>query len=305
MPSIRPRSLLTRYALPLVLLGCFSLDLPILAAAPPRIAPTKPDLTYAEVGGHPLLLDLYVPESTQKPPLVVFIHGGSWRAGTYKNCPMAWLTTKGYAVASIQYRFSPEAVFPAQIFDCKAAVRWLRVHASEYGYDATRIAVAGQSAGGHLAVLLGTSGGEKELEGEVGANPSESSRVQAIVDFYGPSDFILRANDQPSFTDAPTGRVYQLLGQGVKTDPERAKLASGAWHVTSDDPPLLAIHGTKDPQVLPNQSERLCQAYQALKLENTLHFVEGGVHGGPLFDTPEVHAIVADFLAKHLKAQTN
>ncbi len=214
---------------------------------------------------------------------------------------MIWVTAKGYALASIEYRLSQEAVFPAQIFDCKGAVRWLRAHAAEYGYDASRIAIAGASAGGHLAALLGTSGGEAALEGDVGGNPGESSRVQAIVDFYGPTDFILRAQEQPAFTDEPSGAVYQLLGHGVKSDPERARLASAAWHVTSDDPPLLAIHGTKDPRVRPNQSQRLCDAYRELKLENTLHPVEGAGHGGPEFESQDVQTAVTSFLDRHFK----
>jgi acetyl esterase/lipase len=265
-------------------------------------SPTQADLPYAMVDGRTLLLDLYLPAGVEKPPLVVFIHGGSWRKGSRKAPLVGWLATKGYAVASIEYRFSNEAVFPAQIFDCKAAVRWLRAHADEYGYNATRIAVSGASAGGHLAVLLGTSGDEAKLEGDVGGNAGQSSRVQAIVDFYGPTDFILRAEVQPNFTDQPAGSVYQLLGHGVKTDPEGAKLASGAWHVTPDDPPLLAIHGSKDPQVLPSQSERLCQVYQGLKLENALHLVEGAVHGGPGFNSPEVQELIVQFLDRHLKA---
>jgi acetyl esterase/lipase len=282
----------------ILFLACFAAT--VRAKDPVR--PTKADIPYAEVNGKKLLLDLYLPEGIDKPPLVVFIHGGSWRAGSRKDCLLTWAVAKGYALASIDYRLSQEAVFPAQIFDCKGAVRWLRAHATEYGYDASRIAVSGASAGGYLAALLGTSGGEASLEGDVGGNATESSRAQAIVDFYGPTDFILRAEEQPKFTDEPGGSVYGLLGHGVKTDPEGAKLASPAFHVTADDPPLLAIHGTKDPQVLPNQSERLCAAYRGLKLENALRPVEGAGHGGPEFVLPDVQEVIANFLDRHLKA---
>lgn len=259
------------------------------------------DIPYAKVGDRPLLLDLYLPQGVTKPPLVVFIHGGSWRTGSRKDCTMTWIVPKGYALASIDYRLSQEAVFPAQIFDCKGAVRWLRAHAGDYGYDATRIAIAGASAGGHLAVLLGTSGGEKELEGDVGGNLSQSSAVQAIVDFYGPTDFILRSHDQPALTDDPAGNVFQLLGQGVKADEAKARLASGAWHVTVDDPPLIIFHGTNDPKVLLNQPQRLRAAYDQLHLKSSLHLVDGAGHGGAAFDAPAIQELVSDFLRQELK----
>jgi len=262
------------------------------------------DIEFARVDGKPLRLDLYLPKDVANPPLVVFMHGGSWRAGKRADCAMTWIVPKGFALASIDYRLSQQAVFPAQIFDCKGAVRWLRANASKYGYDARRIAIAGASAGGHLAVLLGTSGGVKELEGETGGHPEKSSQVQAIVDFYGPTDFILRAQEQPEFTDKPTGQVFQLLGHGVKEREDRAKLASGAWHVTKDDPPLLAIHGTKDTRVRPNQTQRIHDAYQAMGLESSVHLVEGAGHGGKGFDTAEVQAAVTAFLEKHLKSKS-
>src|SRR5262249_6673062 len=146
-----------------------------------------------EVDGQKLQLDLFVPTGDKKPPLVVYIHGGSWLRGSRKKPPVHWLTEEGFALASISYRFSDRAVFPAQIHDVKAAVRWLRANQDKYGYDASRIGVCGTSAGGHLAVLLSTSGGVKELEGTIGGNLQQSSRVQAVVDWYGPADFILRS----------------------------------------------------------------------------------------------------------------
>src|SRR5262245_52847203 len=150
------------------------------------------DVVYAEADGQKLLLNLYLPKdavakNAERPPLVVFIHGGSWRAGSYKSCSVEFLAEEGFAVASIEYRFTSVAIFPAQIHDCKAAIRWLRAGAEKYGYDATRIGVAGSSAGGHLAALLGTSGGVEDLEGSVGlkdgvgGNADQSSRVAAVV----------------------------------------------------------------------------------------------------------------------------
>ncbi len=261
------------------------------------------DIQYADIGGRALKLDLFLPKEAEKPPLVVCIHGGGWRTGNHKKMGMQWLAEGGYAAACVEYRFSQEAKFPAQIYDCKGAVRWLRAHAGEYGYDPERFAILGQSAGGHLALLLGTSAGEKELEGDVGGNLSVSSEVQAIVDFYGPSDFILRSKDQPQETERESGKVWQLLGKPVKGNEELAKLASGAWHVGKGDPPLLAIHGTADKTVLPNQTERICAAYGENGLSVEFHSVEGGGHGGPKFETPEVRGWVLAFLDRVFKTK--
>lgn len=174
-------------------------------------APTR-DVVFATVDGHELKLDLYLPKEVNDPPLVVFIHGGGWRNNSYKKCLTPWLTEHNVAVASIGYRLTDKATFPAQIHDCKAAVRWLRAHASDYGYDASRIGVAGTSAGGHLALLLGVTNGKQELEGEVGGHLEQSSSVQAVVDYYGPSDFLLRSKNQPIKTEPPDSPVNLLLG---------------------------------------------------------------------------------------------
>jgi acetyl esterase/lipase len=121
------------------------------------------DVAYARIDGKPLLLDLYLPVKAARPmPVIVFIHGGAWRTGSKERCPAIVMTAQGFAVASIDYRLTDEAVFPAQIYDCKGAIRWVRAHAKEYGLDPDRIGVWGNSAGGHLVALLGTSGGAKE-----------------------------------------------------------------------------------------------------------------------------------------------
>ena len=133
-------------------------------------ATTLRDLTYAVQDDKPLTLDLYLPPGTGPHPLVVWVHGGAWYEGSKEHCPAVPLTGRGYAVASINYRLSREALFPAQIHDCKGAIRWLRAHAIGYGLDAGRIGAWGESAGGHLVALLGTSGDIAELEGTVGGN---------------------------------------------------------------------------------------------------------------------------------------
>ncbi len=258
------------------------------------------DLEFANVDGQSLKLDLYLPE-VSSAPLLVWIHGGGWHAGSKDNCPVNWLTEHGFAVASISYRLTDKATFPAQIHDCKAAVRWLRAHADEYGYSTKKIAVGGSSAGGHLAALMGTSGDVEALEGTVGGNVDQSSRVDCVVDFYGATDFILRSKTQPHRANKPGSVVYKLLGGGADQKTDLARQASAAFHVTEDDPPFLVIHGDKDNTVLLDQSERIQSVYQEAGLPLELIVIEGGKHGGPEFYAGERRKKVVAFLDKHLK----
>lgn len=268
-----------------------------LAAAPT----VRKDIEFASVDGHRLKLDLYLPAESNQAPLVVWIHGGGWRGGSKNNCPVSWLTDDGYAVASISYRLTDKAIFPAQIHDCKAAVRWLRANAAEFGYRTDRIAVAGSSAGGHLAALMGTSGGVKELEGTVGGNLDQSSRVDAVIDFYGATDFVLRSKTQPHRANKKGSVVYLLLGGGADQKVELAKQASAAFHVTKDDPPFLVFHGDNDRTVLPDQSERIRDVYTKAGLSIDLHVLKGSGHGGDEFYTGERRDIIRAFLAEHLR----
>ena len=239
----------------------------------------KRDIVFAQPDGVDLLLNLHLPTGVEQAPLVMFIHGGSWRNGDRNNCKVAWLAEHGYAVASIEYRVSTEALFPAQIHDCKGALRWLRANASRYGYDATHVVVSGSSAGGHLATLMGTSAGIETLEGNTGGNLDQSSRVQGIIDYYGPTDFVKRSDNQPSKTDEPKGGVYQLLGGPVKSNLDLAKIASPVTYVSKDDPPLLIFHGSNDKTVFLDQSEFLKDAYQQKNLEVSLNIVPDAGHG--------------------------
>ncbi len=264
----------------------------LLALAPGRAraaGKVVADLVYAEVDGRELHLDLHLPAKAKDAPLVVYIHGGGWRGGSRKQAPwfLGPLAEAGYAVASVEYRFSETAPFPAQIHDCKGAVRWLRAHAGRYGYDASRVAAIGCSAGGHLALLLGLTDGDKRLEGTVGGNLDRSSGVAAVVDFYGPTDFVLRSKDQPQQTDKKGGKVFQLLGGPVQENLDRARLASPAWHVSPGDAPILAFHGTADRTVLINQSERLRDACTQAGVPIALHRVDGAGHGDSRRKTPQ------------------
>ncbi len=256
------------------------------------------DLPYATVDGHELKLDLYIPEGVTEPRLVVWIHGGGWRGGSKANPRILGLLDEGYALASLSYRFSDVAIFPAQIHDCKGAIRWLRAHAGEYGIQVDWIAVAGSSAGGTLALLLGTSAGVAELEGEVGGNCEQSSRVQAVIDYFGPSDFVFRGETQPAIAYSEKAGSFALLG-GKKlgaVDKQLELAASATRYVTPDAPPLLVMHGTADELVLPNQAERIVEAYDKVGLTARLILLEGAGHGDGRFFRGEPMQAAIDFL---------
>ena len=173
------------------------------------------DLVYAKVDGRELKLDVYWDETAEGTmPLIVCVHGGGWTEGSKDWCPALRMVKSGYVAASINYRLSQHAPFPAQIHDCKAAIRWLRAHAKDYHIDPKRIGVWGGSAGGHLVALLGTTGGNKELEGSVGGNMEQSSRVQAVCDFFGPTDlFDFYKDKENRHYDYTTTVVDRLLGR--------------------------------------------------------------------------------------------
>src|SRR5262245_17005332 len=177
MTSILIRSV-TPILLPLVA-GSFAAAPGTCPAAEGRVVR---DLEYARVDGHELKLDLHLPgKSASAPPLIIYVHGGAWRSGSKKDVPLAALVDRGFAIASVDYRLTPVAPFPANLHDLKASARFLRAKAGEYGYDPKRFVIAGSSAGGHLAALVGVSNGHPELEGAVGVHRDQSSDVQAIV----------------------------------------------------------------------------------------------------------------------------
>ncbi|MDB4614282.1 glycerophosphodiester phosphodiesterase family protein [bacterium] len=262
------------------------------------------DLQFAIASGQKLTLDLYLPATNSsggKPPLVVWIHGGGWRGGSKKKPPLRELTKHGFAVASISYRFSKTAIFPAQIHDCKAAVRWLRANADRFGYRGDWIAVAGGSAGGHLALLMGTSGEVEKLEGTVGDNLDQSSTVQAVIDYYGPSDFVLRGKTQPERAYTNKSGSFAMLGgtDGERLDPEWERFASPSHYVSSDDPPLLIFQGAKDQTVLLDQSQHMAKRYSDSGLNAELVVLEQAGHGGKSFFTGDSFQRALRFLNSH------
>jgi acetyl esterase/lipase len=250
-------------------------------------------------------LDLFVPKSDRPLPLVLWVHGGAWQGGS-KNPgnPAMRLLERGYAVAATNYRLSQHATFPAQIEDCKAAVRYLRANAEKYNLDPGAFGVWGSSAGGHLVALLGTAGDVKELEGD-GENRCTPSRVQAVADFYGPTDLTkMAAQSGPNSKidhDAPNAPEAKLLGGPVQQNKEKAARANPITYVSKDDPPFLIVHGDADPVVPLGQSELLHAALKKAGVESELVVIKGGGHGGAGFGTPENQDKIAAFFDRHLK----
>lgn len=238
------------------------------------------DLVYARTDKHQLRLDLYWhPEATRPMPLIIWVHGGAWRNGT-KNVP-SWVTSfcqGGYAVASVEYRLSHQAIFPAQIEDCKSAVRWLRANAEYYRIDPDRFGAWGSSAGGHLVALLGTSGLIDLWE--VGDHLHQTSCVQAVCDWFGPTDF-LRMNDVAGEIDhdAPDSPESQLIGGLIQENKGKVAKANPITYVSLAAPPFLIIHGKLDMTVIKNQSELLHQALQKKGNPSKLILIDDMAHG--------------------------
>jgi len=233
----------------------------LLQVAPDSVKVEK-DIVYGDAGDRPLLLDLYSPQNVDGPvPGLIFIHGGGWKHGSKDDYRVYGLTfaQKGYVVASVQYRLSGEAQYPAAIHDVKAAVRWMRANADSIGVDPQRIGVAGGSAGGHLAMMIGFTSDVPRFDGQSG-NEGVSSRVQAVVNIYGPTDLTTEFARQRS-----TGSLLSGFFGGTY-DQRRAlyEEASPIRYVTLDDPPTLILHGTIDDVVPINQADLL-----AAKLNET------------------------------------
>lgn len=295
----------THYAVLLIMLGC---AIPCSAQSPQRNSGNKADVVtdiqYVADGHRSQRLDLYLPKSKKvngKLPLVVWIHGGAWRGGD-KKFGKTWrpLLDEGVAVASINYRLSAVAHFPAQIQDCKAAIRWLRENGEQYNLNTERIGAWGSSAGGHLAALLGTSGDVDELEPE--GSSETSSRVQVVCNWFGPIDFLtMNQQSGPNSTidhDAIDSPESLLIGGAIQDNPRKCDAASPAFYISPDDPPMLHVHGDRDNLVPVKQSKKFHDALTEAGLTSELLIVEGGGHGG--FRDRKYQELSIEFLKKHL-----
>lgn len=264
------------------------------------------DQAFADNNNPKQALDLYLPrerKSDRPLPVVAFIHGGGWingdRIGTAAGC-IQMARTGDYAAVGVGYRLTSEAAFPAQIHDCKAAIRWIRGHAKELNLDPGKIAVWGSSAGGHLSSLLGTSGDVKELEGDLGSFDDQSSRVNCVVNLCGPEDFMVGLMfDKEGKPIVKDDAVMGLLGGTYEEKPAVAKAASPVTFVSSDDPPFLHFHGTADQRVSFRHAESIHAALQKAGVPSQLIPITGGGHSS--VGHPEVKARAEKFVAKHLR----
>ena len=286
------------------------------AATPAAPKPKKPfvdnipadvqvvrDLEYVPGGGASQSLDLYLPKSDGKTlPLVMFIHGGGWNSGTKNDWHPSFhdLLTHGFAVATINYRLSTQALYPAAVYDCKAAIRWLRAHAADYHYDPDHIGVWGHSAGGHLAALMGVSNGVAVLEGNEGTT-GVSSDVQAACDWSGPTDLNKVLEGGRALEPAVWDVVMQFYGGQDKATPELLAQGSPVTYVNAKTVPFLIMQGDKDNVVPLAQSTYLDDALKKAGVESTLIFIPGRGHG---VDKPSDLVPVTDFFTKHLKPQS-
>jgi len=272
---------------------------------PPGVAAHR-NLEYIPHGHERHRLDVYIPEvSTQPLPLIIWVHGGGWQNGGKEGCPplRKGYVQRGYVVASLNYRLSGHAVFPAQIEDCKAAVRWLRANAARFGIDPKRVGVWGSSAGGHLAALLGTSGDVKEFD--VGGNLDQSSRVQAVCDYYGPTDFkVFVTTPRYESHASRNSPEAKLIGGAVLENREKARRANPIEYVTGDDPPFLIVHGDEDRTVPLNQSRLLFEALARAGCDVRFHTIHGAGHGRPGFDSAEIEGMVGRFFDQKLRLRT-
>jgi acetyl esterase/lipase len=240
------------------------------------------DIIYTDGEGKPQGLDLYLPikESAKPLPVVVWVHGGGWMNGSKEKPKAEYLAGHGYVVAS-----------------CRNSVRWLRTNAKKYNLNPDKIGVWGSSAGGHLVALMGTLPTPK--------NENISSAVQAVCDWFGPSDLLTMPPNNVGKGRTPEAvadsNAARLLGQTVREVPELAKEVSAFYNVSSDDPPFLIMHGSLDPGVPLSQSTRLYHKLKSAGVHAEFEIVEGGVHGGPYFQTPEVSQRVLDFFDRFLK----
>ena len=261
------------------------------------------NLPYESAGDRDRALDLYLPRhpAAARPPLIVMIHGGGWSAGDKDDFTgvAEEFVERGYAAASINYRLSQRAVFPAQIIDCKAAIRWLRAHASDYGFDPTRVVVGGHSAGGHLAALVGTTGSTEQFDR--GAHLNQKSSVQAVLWFAGVGDLVSRPLI-PGFESEqdPHSGESLLIGGPVLQTTRKAAAASPITYVNNSVPPFIFFHGDSDKAVPVAQAVEMYAALLRASVPAELHIIKGADHGGPGYFTPLMFDQIDAFLDKTL-----
>jgi len=265
------------------------------------------NLPYANDGNKKHLLDIYLPaKQTTKTPLVIWVHGGAWMLNdkyadmSYMKNTIKTFIDSGYALASIDYRYSTEAIFPAQIQDCNQAVEYLYRHAEKYSIDNTKIALIGFSAGGHLASLLGLSN-NNNIKDFYPAGLKPGFKIKCVLDFYGPSDFIMLANNPDTSINNERNPVSILLGAVPLKRPDIAKKASPVTYIDKNDPPFFIVQGEKDESVPNTQSIILSSWLKTVGVYNELTVVPNAPHYGEMFDADSIRKDLFTFLKKYMK----
>lgn len=258
-------------------------------------------------------MDIHIPANANGAlPCVIWIHGGGWRSGSKGNIStLSNLLSNGYVIADINYRLSGDSLFPAQIYDCKAAVRFLKANADSFNIDTCKIGAAGSSAGGHLATLLGTSAGVAALEDMSLGNSGHSSRIYAVLDLYGPTDFMVMDSHVPATPpdsctnpmvhDTPNSPESKLLGCMISSCPALVQQANPITYLSPDDAPFMIRHGTFDCSVAPYNSTLLHNKLDTLGIYNDYYLIPHAGHGGPDFKRPVIKAEYQQFFDSFLK----
>lgn len=285
--------------------GVFSAAIAVPTQVPAGVAVQR-DIPYVVNGAKNQVLDIFLPEArSDKPlPLVIWIHGGAWIGGSHHNPPVLFLVKHGFAVASVQHRFSSEVKWPGQAYDVKAAIRFLRANAVKYNFDPDHFGLGGDSSGGHLASFAGTSGDVKAMEGNLG-NPGVTTKVQAVIDWFGPTDVVqLASQAKPGgfiHYGAASSPEGMLLGGSVQEKKDLAASANPITYITADEPPFLIMHGDNDMLVPWGQSEILAKALIAHGNQVTMKTLHGAGHEDPQFHSMENQRLIEEFLTLHLK----
>lgn len=288
------------------IVSILGLSIPGLMSAAAAEVVVENNLTYAEVGDLKLQLDLARPATGDGPfPLLVCIHGGGWTGGNRHafRARIEQAAQRGYVAATLSYRLTqpdpqtgvPKHPFPAQIHDCKAAIRWLRAHAAEYKIDPQRVAVMGASAGGHLSLLVGFTSPDDQLEGTLG-NADQSSRVQAVVNIFGPTDLPVLYQSTP----AVVGLLKALCHGTPESAAETFAQASPVSYVSAGDPPILTLHGDADKIVPVEQAHLLDAILKEAGVPHELVILKDQGHGFQGEAAQTADKAMWDFLAKHL-----
>lgn len=276
---------------------------------PPANIILTADIPYAGTENPRQMLDLMLPKESKNRslPVIVFIHGGGFKAGS-KTTGLWHLRSiaesGNYACITINYRLTDESIWPTQVHDCKAAIRWVKANAKKYNMNPDKIGIWGSSAGGYLAAMLGTSADVIAMDGAIGSNFTLSSQVACVVDFFGATDFVSLSKDTPAWAKLKHGYSNspdsKLMGFTINEHPEKAAVASPITYITKDDPPFLIAHGTKDPVVPYSQSTRLHKALKEAGVESTLISVKDGSHGFKRLGKDINHDVIR-FFDHHLR----